>query len=235
MWIVGLAVMVMVLSTVMVMAQSVMTIERQGTVVDVFGDAVVVKGADGITRLYEVPHDFTFNVQGEQVPVTRLRPGMVLKGKITVLHEPKTVKVVSIKNGTVVRTAGTSVWVRLSPEDGGKVKRYVVPAEYSVDTGRGNRVPINQLRPGTKLTAKIVTFAQEMQPVAASMEVSSESKPAPAPAESAAPAPAPAPAPAAESAPAELPSTGSLVPAIGLGGLILVLTGLGLAVLRRFA
>ncbi len=236
MWVVAVAVVLMVMGTGTAMAQSTMTIEREAVVVDVFGDSVVVKGADGITRLYEVPHDFTFDVQGEQIPVYRLRPGMVLKGKVTVLSEPKSVKVVTIENGTVVKVVGTSVWVRRSSDEGGKVKRYVVPGKYTIDLGGGHRVPASELRPGMKLNAKIVTIAQEMEPVAAAVEVSSKSEPAPAPAPVAAPAPAPAPAPepAAEPAPAELPSTGSLVPALGFGGLTLVLLGFGLAVLRRF-
>jgi hypothetical protein len=62
-------------------AQSTTTLEKSFEIIEVDGNVVVVKEADG-THEYTLPADFRFNVGGKQVPLSELKPGM--KGKATI-------------------------------------------------------------------------------------------------------------------------------------------------------
>jgi hypothetical protein len=134
------------------MAQGSNSVEvKKGTVVAVYGDKLVVKMANGETKEIAVPADFKFTVDGKPVGLAELKPGTELTAVITTTKAPQTVKTVQIKNGEVLKVAGNTVWFRHD----GKYKSYQAPVGFKVDVG-GKKVSINDLTPGTKLTAQFV-------------------------------------------------------------------------------
>ncbi|HZW88749.1 MAG TPA: LPXTG cell wall anchor domain-containing protein [Myxococcaceae bacterium] len=239
-----------------------LTEKRSYEVVSVDGNKVVVKTDQGIREVV-LPPDFKVNVDGKDVGVADLKPGMKGTALVTTKVTSSPVTVTEVKNADVLAVSGNTIIVRGS--DG--IKKYTAQdvKDRNVSIMReGERVDISQLRPGDKLTATIITrkppvvttereihgamatsgkaakpaSAAAASAPAASAPAASASAPA---ASASAPAPA-APAPAAEpAAPAEtkmakkLPKTGTHLPlAAGLGFLSLA-AGLGLTIRRRKA
>src|SRR5215475_9654569 len=75
---------------------------RSGEVVYVSGNDLVVKTDDGQVKHFTVPDDKTIDVDGKQLTVHDLTPGMRLTRTITTTSTPKTV--------TTVRTINGKVW-----------------------------------------------------------------------------------------------------------------------------
>src|SRR5262245_63591079 len=71
---------------------------RPFTVVSVDGNKLVAKTAEG-AKEYTVPDDFRFTVDGKQVTVNELKPGMKGTEKITKIKTTKTVQVKEDRNG----------------------------------------------------------------------------------------------------------------------------------------
>jgi LPXTG-motif cell wall-anchored protein len=241
-------------------AQATKTTEvKQFEIISVDGQKVVVKGDEGAKEI-SVNEDFRLTVDGQPVALKDLKPGMKGTARITTTTTVVPVQVTEVKNGEVVKVAGTSVIVR-TPE-GNKMfsepdvaKRGV---KISVD---GRPVKLSELREGTKLTATIVTTkpprvmtqreveaALQAAPVAAPPVASAPAAPRPA---QATPAPAMAapvaPDPRATAAPTtagttatpaatsgrQLPKTASPLPFIGLVGVAFSAVGLLLTGRRR--
>jgi LPXTG-motif cell wall-anchored protein len=227
-----------------------MTEKRSYEIISVDGNRVVVKTDQGIREVV-LPPDFKVNVDGKDVGVSELKPGMKGTALVTTKVTSSPVTVTEVKNADVLAVSGNTIIVRGT--DG--IKKYTAQdvKDRNVSIMReGERVDISQLRPGDKLTATIITKKPPVvtteREIHGAMAASAKpaTKPAPAPA-APAPAPAasasaPAPAPAAEpAAPAEtkmakkLPKTGTHLPlAAGLGFLSLA-AGLGLTIRRRKA
>ena len=129
---------------------------KKGTVVAVYGDKLVVKMANGETKEIAVPADFKFTIDGKQVGLAELKPGTELTAVITTTKTPQTVKTVQIKNGEVLKVAGNTVWFRHD----GKYKSYQVPTGFKVNVD-GKKVSVNDLTPGTKLTAQFVYTSEK--------------------------------------------------------------------------
>jgi len=197
---------------------------KSGTVVSVFGDQLVVKMGDGSMKEITVPAGFKFNVDGRQVGLSELTPGTNLTATIKTSHRPETVHTTTIRNGEVLKVTGSTLWVR---EDGVN-KSIKVPTGFKFDMN-GEKVGISDLRPGTKLTAEIVTTSERTVSDRDVQIAGSTPPPPPAPALAPAPAPMAEPEPA-PAAPAELPKTASPLPLIGILGLALMAAG---ASLRR--
>ena len=133
---------------------------------------------------------------------------------------------VKVDCGTVVKTVGNTVVMRLDSTNKTKVFRNVSP--------NGKDHTVYDLREGMyacgyrKETAPppVMTIIEEHE-VAAVVDTPDKHD-APPPAPKAAPAPAPAPAPAV------LPHTASSLPLVGLFGLMLLGISAGIAVIRRF-
>ena len=64
---------------------------KQGTVLHVYGNHLVVKMADGTVRDADVPSDFLFEVDGKKVPVSELKPGTKLTQTIATTTTPHAV------------------------------------------------------------------------------------------------------------------------------------------------
>jgi len=232
-----------VLAAGMMLAQassSTTTEMRSFEVISVDGNRVVAKTDRGI-REVTLPSDFKVNIDGKDVGLSELKPGMKGTAVVSTKTTSWPVVVTEIKNAEVLNVSGNTIIVRGA--DG--IKKYTAQdaKDRNVSIMReGERVDLSQLRPGDRLTATIITKKPPVvttEQAVKSASASSPAKPASAPAPAAA-ASAPAPAPAAEPAkPAEtkmakkLPKTGSHLPLAGGLGMLFVAAGLTLTTLRR--
>jgi LPXTG-motif cell wall-anchored protein len=216
-------------------------------VIAVNGNTLVVQLPEG-TRELTVPDSFRFTVNGQPMSVRELQPGMRGTATITTTTKTTPVTVTEVKNGEVVMTGPSTIYVRT----GGEVKAF---SESEITrrgvklTKDGRPAQLSDFRPGDRLSARIVTSAppkvvteQEVQATLARTAPPATRAAATPPAASAAPAATPPPAPAAtagqsgagapppEPAPSSagartLPRTASHLPSVGLIGF----TALGIA------
>jgi len=229
-------------------ATSTSTEVRRGEVVYVSGNELVVKMEDGQTKHFTIPESGRFSVDGRQLSVHELTPGMKLTQRITTTTVPQTITTVRSVSGTVWHvTAPTSVILTL-PD--GTNKQFKVPqgVKFTID---GQEKTVFDLRKGMKVTATAITQVPETL-ISRQTTVTGR-----APAVAAAPPPEMPPAqevgtllvetttpvkqPAqpdtiasAEPAPKKLPKTASPVPLLGLLGALAVMTGVGLRAGRKF-
>jgi len=227
-------------------AEKKVTVER-GEVVYVSGNEVVVKMENGEVRHVTVPDGATGTVDGKTVTVKDLKPGMKLQRTIVTTSTPKTVQTVRTGTGTVMAVQAPN-YATVRFEDG-EVQRYKIPkgTKFTID---GQQKTAFDLKPGMKITATRIVEAPVVEvseqkavtgtappppppPPPPDVPIIIAEAPKPAPAPAAEPAPAPAPAPAAEPAPTKLPKTGSMIPMVGLMGLLFSGASFGLRLLRR--
>jgi RNase P/RNase MRP subunit p29 len=216
------------------------TIER-GEVVHVSGNNLVIKMENGEIRHFDnVPDTATVEVDGKQLTVHDLKPGMKLQRSTVTTTAPKTITTVRTVTGTVWNVVPPSS-VTLTLADGTN-KMFKIPKgqKFTVD---GKETDAFALRKGMRVSATAVTEVPEIE---VRHEVARTGKmpepPAPIPADvpilieepaKAAPVASAAPAPAqAEPAPKKLPKTGSYLPLVGLLGALSTGLGLGLKAVR---
>jgi hypothetical protein len=205
---------------------------ESGEVVLVEGNDLVVKMQDGTIRHFaNVSESARATVDGQQLGIHDLKPGMKLQRTLTVTTTPKTI--------TTVQTVTGKVWhinpptsVILTLEDGTNQK-FNIPKDQKF-TVEGQETDAWGLKKGMKVSAtKIVevpeTEVEHQRQVTGSMPPPPPAPPADQPILIAMAAPEPAPA---APAPAELPKTGSLVPLIGLLGSLALLCSFGLRAIR---
>lgn len=209
------------------------TVER-GEVVLVNGNDLVVKMEDGSMRhLANVPESARVTVDGQELGIHDLKPGMKLQRTIVTTTTPKTITTVQSVTGKVWHVSPPSV-VILTLEDGTN-QQFKIPKgqKFTVD---GQQTDAFGLKKGMMVSAtKVVevpqTVIDQQRKVTGSMPPPPPAPPADVPilvAEA-----APVAAPAAEPAPESLPKTGSLLPLIGLMGLLAVGTSLGIRLFRQ--
>jgi LPXTG-motif cell wall-anchored protein len=207
---------------------------RTVDVIGVHGNTIIFKNAAGETREYTVPATQKFTVDGKEVGIADVKPGMKLTAVVETVTKPVPVKTTRIENGEIFQIQGANIVVR--EKDG--LKSYTVPAGFRFLLDDGRVVTVADLSVGMKLTATIVSKETKMvseQKLGAVYGKAPEApKPAaaappPPPPPAAAPAPPP-PAPAAAPAPEKkkLPKTASPVPFAALAGGLSLLAGLGL-------
>lgn len=228
------------------------TVER-GEVEYVSGNDLVVKMEDGAIRHFTVPDGATVNVDGKQLGLRDLKPGMKLQRTITTTTTPRTVTTVQTVKGKVFHVAPpTSVILTL--EDGTN-QQFSIPKgqKFKVE---GQMVDAFGLRNGMMISATKMVESPETvvslqrhvsgtappppppadQPILivlaappppAPVQAASAARPAP---QAAAPEPAPAPAPA--QTPTKLPKTGSDLPLTGLLGIVSLALACGLRLAR---
>ena len=211
------------------------TVER-GEVVLVTGNDLMVKMDDGSIRHFpNVPESARAMVDGRQLGIHDLKPGMKLQKTITVTKTPKVVTTTQQVTGKVWQVMPPS-WVILTLEDGTNQK-FNIPKDqkFNID---GQMTDAWGLKKGMKVSAtKVVEEPVDVyehdQQVSGTAPPPPPAPPADKPVLVAAVAPAPAPVAVAAAAPAELPKTASNLPLIGLLGCLFVLLSLGLRVMRR--
>ena len=136
-------------------AQTSTTEVKHFQIVSVDGNKVVVKGEKGAQEI-TVPDDFKLTVDGKDVTVHDLKPGMKGTAKITTTTTVTPVYVTEVRNGEVMKVVGNSIIVRV-PEG---VKMFsegdVAKRNVKIIKG-GHPVEFTDLHVGDKLSATIVT------------------------------------------------------------------------------
>ena len=209
---------------------------ESGTVVMVSGNDLVVQMSDGTIRHFpNVPESARITVDGKQLGIHDLQPGMKLERTITTTTVPKTITTVQSVTGKVWHVSPPNT-VILTLEDGTN-QSFKIPKgqKFNVD---GEMKDAWGLKKGMKISAtKVVevpvTEVEEQRRVTGSMPPPPPAPPANVPILIVVAVPAAAPAPAeAPVASAELPKTGSQLPLVGMLGLLLLASSLGLRAAR---
>jgi LPXTG-motif cell wall-anchored protein len=208
---------------------------ESGEVITVSGNDLVVKMSDGTIRhVANVPESARVTVDGQELGIHDLKPGMKLQRTITTTTTPKTITTVQSVTGKVwFINPPTTVILTMA---NGKNQQFKIPnnQKFNVD---GQMVDAWGLKKGMKVSAtKVVEVPVTV--VAQRSSVTGEMPPPPPPP----PADVPilvveeevvAPVEVAQAAPAELPHTGSQLPLIGLLGLLALASSLGLRAARK--
>jgi hypothetical protein len=221
---------------------------QHGTVTYVEGNTLVIKMSTGEVRTLTVPDSRTAMVDGKEITVHDLKVGTTLTATITTTTIPVTDRTVTNLTGTVWFVSGSTVILTL-PDGKNKMYKSLPGFKFTVD---GRQATVFDLRKGMRISAEKVV-EQPTTEISSNTVVTGHAPPpkvvaqapAPAPVQAATPAPAPVPvaaAPAPEPAPeptpaplpAELPTTASPMPLVGLLGLLFTGAGLSLGSLRRF-
>lgn len=223
-------------STIVGKASKEYQVER-GEVVLVNGNDVVVKMEDGSFRHFaNVPETARVTVDGKQLGVHDLKPGMKLQRTITTTTTPQTIRTVQSVTGKVWHVTPPNS-VILTLEDG-KNQSFKIPSGQKF-TVNGEEVDAFGLKKGMVVTAtKIVevpaVVTTQNRHVSGTMPPPPQAPPANVPMLIAKEEPTPAPA-AAETAAApqkKLPKTASNLPLVGLLGLSLISASLVVKGLR---
>jgi LPXTG-motif cell wall-anchored protein len=217
---------------------------RPFQVVWVDGNKVIVRGDQGAQEI-TVPDDFRFDVDGRQVSVRELKPGMKGTATITTRTTSTPVHVTEVREARVMQVAGNSIIVR-GPDGFRRFTEADVRSRNVQMIRNGRPAAFRDFRAGDNLTATIITEGppevvteREVQaslnapaPAAAPARVTKSTTVVKTPRAAEAPATAAAPSAAATSA-RRLPSTASPLPLIGLLGFASLALGTVLTIRRR--
>jgi len=209
-------------------------------VLTVSGNDLVVKMADGTIRHFaNVPESARVTVDGKQLGIHDLKPGMSLQRTITTTTVPKVITTTQSVTGTVWHVQ-PPLSVILTMEDG-KNQEFKIPKgqKFNVD---GQMVDAWGLTKGMKVSATKVV-EEPLTVVNQQRKLTGQMPPPPPPPPAdvailvvvAEPLPPQAAPVVAEAAPAALPKTGSELPLFGLLGALCLLSALGLKVIRKAA
>ena len=226
------------------------TEKRPFEVISVDGNKVVYR-SKGQVREATLPPDFHVTVDGKEIGLADVKPGMKGVATITTTTVTQPITVTEVRNADVLAVTANNLIVR---DDKNVVRRYTVQDinDRNVTIMKdGAPIDMNQLRQGDKLTATIITRKppQVIKETQVNAAIQSPDTPPPAMAASAPAASAPAasaPADTSSSSAAssssstmttksskKLPKTGSDLPLVAGLGTLLLATGLCLTVIRR--
>jgi hypothetical protein len=126
---------------------------KNGKVVYVSGQDLVVKMADGSVKHVVVPPDFKFHVNGKDIGIQDLKAGTALTQTITTTTTDT--DVTSVKNVDVTVKDVKAPYVVVQSADG-TTKQVKVPdgTKFNVE---GGQKTVFDLRPGMKLKGTVVT------------------------------------------------------------------------------
>ena len=180
---------------------------RKFEVISVDGDQLVVRDEKG-TSTITVPDGFRFTVDGKQLAVGDLKPGMKGTAVVTTTTTVTPVVITEIKKGLVLSVGPSSLIVK---DEGDGVRKRFTQSQLN-DRGikilnkDGKVTHVSDVKQGDEITATIVTQGppvvvteQEVQATLAQAAPATAATPAPAKTEApASPAPTAAPAASAE-------------------------------------
>ena len=201
---------------------------ERGEIVYVSGNSVVIKTDDGMLHHFNnVPESVTITVDGKQLNVHQVQPGMKVERQTITTSVPKTI--------TTVKTVSGTVWHVTPPNnviltmENGENQEFKIPSgqKFTID---GQVVDAFGLKKGMRVSAQKVVEEPEVV-VAREIKRTGIMPPPPPPPQADVPilvvvlnaAPAPV-----EKAAEVLPKTGSNFPLLGFLGTLLI--GMGLAV-----
>lgn len=212
------------------------TVER-GEVVAVQGDDLVLKMEDGSLRnFFNLPETDKVMVDGKELGIHELKPGMKLEKTLTVTTTPQTITTVQSVTGKVWHISPPD-WVILRLEDGNNQK-FMVPKNQKF-TINGEETDVWGLKKGMKVTAtKVVeeptTVVEHKRQLTGSMPPPPPAPPADVPLLIAVLTPMPSLGPATPAAArTELPKTASTLPLLGFLGVLAIGSSLVLRAVRR--
>jgi LPXTG-motif cell wall-anchored protein len=213
------------------------TVER-GEVVLVDGNDLVVKMEDGSLRhIPNVPESAKVDVDGKEMGIHDLKPGMKLEHTVTTTTTPRTITTVQSVTGKVWHVnPPNSVILTL---DDGTNQSFNIPKgqKFNID---GQMVDAFHLKKGMKVSATKVVEVPETV-VSQEKKLTGTMPPPPPPADlpllvvlvkHSAPTPAAAQA-EPETTATKLPKTGTMLPLIGFLGLAFTGASFGIRLLRR--
>ena len=202
---------------------------KNAEVLAVRGNVLFVRGAEGVKQ-YTIPRDFRFNMNGQQMSVHDLKPGMRLTAVIKTTSIPIEMSTTEIRTGQVLHASGNSVIVK---NDKGEIKRFNskdLKKNDIVIYKNGKEIDLMSLRKGDTISATVVTTLPPETLTQQEFQVYVQNAPKPEPR----PAPVVAQVRRQERPrPAALPKTASPLPLIGLLGLVSLVGGASLRALRR--
>jgi hypothetical protein len=191
---------------------NVVTKVERGEVVTVSGNDLVVKMADGTLRNFEnVPASARVTVDGKQLGIHDLKPGMKLQRTITTTSTPMTITTVETVKGKVWAIT-PPVSIILTLEDG-KNQQFKIPEDQKFEVD-GQMVDAFAIRKGMNITATKITEQPAVEVTQSQTVTGQAAPPADVPilvaegSEEAVPAPAAEPA----TAPAAAPEAASGLP-----------------------
>jgi hypothetical protein len=214
------------------------TIER-GEVVYVSGNDLVVKMEDGSLRnFFNVPDSTTITVDGRQLNVHQLKPGMKVERQTVTTSTPRIITKVETVTGKVWQVTPPSS-VILTLEDGTN-QAFKIPKgqKFTID---GQETDAFGLKKGMNISAQRITEVPETVVTQEVRRTGTMPPPTAAPKQDVpvlivmAPAKAPVQTAAAEPAPTKLPKTASLLPLLGLLGMVFCGLFLASVVIRKIA
>jgi len=212
------------------------TFER-GEIVYVSGNDVVVKMEDGSLRnFFNVPDSTTITVEGKQLNVHQIKPGMKVEKQTITTSTPRVVTRVETVTGKVWHVTPPST-VILTLEDGSN-QSFKIPNNQKF-TINGEETDAFGLKKGMVVSAQRITEVPET--VVTQQVKRTGTMPLPPPPRQDVPvlivmaAPTPAPAANAEPAPKELPKTASTLPLVGALGALFCGLALTVMTIRKFA
>jgi len=205
---------------------------RNGIVLAVQGNQLIVRGAEGVKE-FTIPEDFRFNLDGKMLSVHELQPGMRISSVVTTVESEVPMTSTEVRNVEVVNVSTGAVVIR---NEAGEYKKYTaadVQARDIVILREGQPVSIYDLRKGDRITATIVSQMPPQTISESELKVYVQNAPPPPPPPQ---RPAPAAAPPKPAAPvvAMLPKTASPLPRVALAGLVALALGALLTCIRRF-
>jgi hypothetical protein len=209
---------------------------ERGEVVLVDGNDLVVKMEDGSLRhIPNVPESARATVDGKEMGIHDLKPGMKLEHTVTTTTTPRTITTVQSVTGKVWHVSPpNSVILTL---DDGTNQSFTIPngQKFNID---GKTVDAFGLKKGMKISATKVVEVPETV-ISHEKKLTGTMPPPPPPPDLPilvvfVPHAVPTAAPAqAELAAAQLPKTGTTLPLIGLLGLAFTGVSLGMRSLRK--
>ena len=128
---------------------------RRSKSLAVEGNQLVVRLPEG-TRELTVADDFRFTINGQQLSVRDLRPGMKGTASITTRTTVTPVTVTEVKNGTVVRSVGSTIIVRTDEGVRSFTQQDVDKRGVKIIRS-GKPAQVSDFREGDRLTATIIT------------------------------------------------------------------------------
>jgi LPXTG-motif cell wall-anchored protein len=235
------------------------TTTQKFEVLSVAGNQLVARLGDGTTKEYTVPETFRFQVEGKELTVHDLKPGMTGTATIKTITTEHTVYVTEVRQAEVIDANGNSVVVR--GPNGFKMFTEADVTKHNMTLSRdGQPLKFEDIRKGDRLTATIITSTPQtvtQQQVTARLNAAASATAgavgtAAAATSSAVKSAATATGNAVKSAAGatanavtgagsagtgggtkHLPKTASELPAVGLTGFALLLAGASLTIARR--
>ena len=132
------------------------TENKKFEIIAVDGNHVVVKNEAGQNQELTVPDSYKLTVDGRQVSVAELKPGMKGTATVTTTTTVKPVYVTEVKQAKVFRATGSTI-VLTTPEGYRTVTAADAAARNATVYTDGQKVDFSSLHEGDVLTATIVT------------------------------------------------------------------------------